>query len=165
MSCSIREERAGDQAAIHAVTQRAFEGHPHSDGGEADVIDRLRADGDLLLSLVAVDGEEIIGQVTHSAARLSNREVGWMVVGPISVEPARQGASIGRALLEAGEVAMRERGASGITVLGDPALYAKFGYVQHTPLKIDGDLGEYLQVKSFGGPIPAATLTYAPAFG
>jgi putative acetyltransferase len=165
VSWTIREEHAGDEAAIHALTERAFEGHPYSEGDEADVIDRLRADGDLLASLVAEDEGTIIGQVTWSAARLSNGEDGWMVVGPICVEPARQGEGIGRALLEAGEAAMQARGAKGITVLGDPQLYGRFGYRQHTPMRLEGELGEFLQVKSFGAPIPAATISYAPAFG
>lgn len=165
MTLTIRKERAGDEPLIRAMTLRAFEGHPYSDGDEADVIDRLRADGDLLLSLVAVEGGEIMGQVTYSAARLSSGEDGWMVVGPVAVDPERQGECIGRALLGTGEAALKARGAKGITVLGDPALYARFGYVQHTPMQLEGELGEYLQVKSFGTPIPAATLTYAPAFG
>lgn len=165
MNWTIREERAGDEAAIHALTKRAFDGHPYSDGDEADVIDRLRKDGDLLLSLVAEDGDTIIGQVTYSTARLSNGEEGWMVIGPICVEPARQGEGIGRALMEVGESKMKARGAKGITVLGDPALYGKFGYRQNTPIQLKGELGEYLQVKSFGPPIPAATIGYAPAFG
>ncbi len=165
MSWTVREERPGDEVAIHAMTRRAFEGHPFSDGDEADVIDRLRKDGDLLLSLVAEDEGTIIGQVTYSTARLSNGEDGWMVIGPICVEPARRGEGIGRALMDAGEQAMKARGVKGITVLGDPQIYGRFGYVRHTPMTLAGELGEFLQVKSFGAPIPAATLTYAPAFG
>ncbi len=152
-------------AAIRALTLRAFAGHPYSDGDEANVIDRLREEGDLVLSLVAVEGANILGQATYSAARLSNGEEGWMVLGPISVEPERQGEGIGRALMEAGEAEMRARGAKGITVLGDPQIYSRFGYRQHTPLRLDGELGEYLQVKSLGAPIPSATISYAPAFG
>ncbi len=165
MSWTIREERAGDEAAIRATTLRAFEGHPYSDGDEADVIERLRADGDLLLSLVAEDDGTIIGQVTYSTARLSNGDEGWMVIGPIAVEPSRQGEGIGRALMDAGERAMQARGAKGITVLGDPQLYGRFGYIQHTPLKLAGELGEFMQVKSFGAPIPDVEIGYAPAFG
>ncbi|WAT16984.1 N-acetyltransferase [Aurantiacibacter sp. MUD11] len=165
MSYAIREEQAGDEPAIRALVERAFAGHPYSDGDEAEVIDRLRRDGELLLSLVAEQDGEIIGQVTYSEARLSNGETGWMVVGPVAVAPARQGEGVGRALMEAGEAAMKERGARGITVLGDPALYARFGYRQGTPMTLAGELGEYLQVKSFGAPIPAAAISYAPAFG
>lgn len=165
MSWTIREERAGDEGAIHELTKRAFEGHPYSDGDEQLVIDRLRIDGDLLLSLVAEDAGKIIGQVTYSRARLSNGDGDWMVIGPIAVEPACQGKGIGSALMEAGEAAMRARGAKGITVLGNPEIYGRFGYVQHTSMTLEGELGEYLQVKSFGADIPVATLTYAPAFG
>lgn len=164
MSWTIRDERAGDEAAIRQMVERAFTGHPYSDGDEAQVIDALRADGDLVLSLVAEDGNAIVGQVTYSRAILSNGEEGWMVVGPVAVEPARQGEGIGRALMEAGEARMQAMGAKGITVLGDPDLYARFGYRQHTAMTLEGELGEYLQVKSFGAPIPAATITYAPAF-
>ncbi len=165
MSWSIREELPGDEPAIRAMVLAAFEGHPYSDGDEADVIDRLRADGDLLLSLVVVEGDDVVGQATYSTARLSNGEEGWMVVGPVAVAPTAQGKGIGRALMEAGEAAMRNQGAKGITVLGDPILYARFGYAQHTPMTLPGDLGEYLQVKSFGAPIPAAEISYARAFG
>jgi predicted N-acetyltransferase YhbS len=124
----------------------------------------LRRDGDLLLSLIAVDGDKIIGQVTYSEAILSNGETGWMVIGPVAVDPARQGEGIGRALIAAGEQAMRDRGAKGITVLGDPELYARFGFEPNTPITLEGDLGPYLQVRSFGAAIPEATITYAPAF-
>lgn len=165
MSWTIREERPGDEAAIHAMTQRAFDGHPYSDGDEAEVIDRLRADNDLLLSLVAEDHGQVVGQASYSMARLSNGEDGWWVIGPVAVDPDHQGKGIGRALMEAGEGKLQARGAKGITVLGDPALYVKFGYRQHQPIRLEGELGEYLQVKSFGAPIPDATITYAPAFG
>jgi putative acetyltransferase len=67
--------------------------------------------------------------------------------------------------MEAGEAAMVALGAKGITVLGDPQLYGRFDYVQHTDLRLEGELGEYLQVKSFGAAIPNATISYAPAFG
>lgn len=165
MTVILRPEHSGDEAAIRVLTQRAFDGHPYSDGDEADVIDRLRASGDLLLSLVATEEGTIIGQITWSQAILSNGETGWMVLGPVAVAPERQGAGIGRALIERGEAEMRASGAKGITVLGDPAIYHRFGFEQHTPMQLAGELGEFLQVKTFTGSIPAASIRYAPAFG
>ena len=35
-------ERVGDEAAIYALTEAAFEGQPHAGVNEQDVIDRLR---------------------------------------------------------------------------------------------------------------------------
>lgn len=161
----IREERPGDEAAIRLLVERAFEGHPYSAGDEATVIDRLRADGDLALSLVACDGDAIVGHAAYSEARLSDGCTGWMVVGPIAVDPSQQRRGIGRTLIEQGEAVIRNRGAKGVTVLGDPSVYGRFGFASGTSMRLEGELGQYLQVKSFGAPIPTATITYAPAFG
>lgn len=161
---TIREERPGDEAAIHDMVRRAFIGHPYSDGDEQDVIDRLRADGDLLLSLVAELDGAIIGQITYSPALLANGGEGWVVLGPVAVDPAHQGKGLGRALIEAGEAVMRKRGMKGITVLGDPAIYARFGFATYTPMWLAGELGEFFQVKSLGGPIPAIEQRYVRAF-
>lgn len=161
---SIREEQPGDEAAIRAMVTRAFIGHPYSDGDEQDVIDRLRADGDLLLSLVAQKDGMIIGQITYSPALLENGDKDWVVLGPVAVDPAYQGKGIGRALIAAGEAAMRARGAKGITVLGDPAIYARFGFAPDTPMWIAGELGWAFQVKSLGPAIPATEQRYVRAF-
>lgn len=161
---TIREEQPGDEAAIRAMVTRAFVGHPYSDGDEQDVIDRLRADGDLLLSLVAEADGAIIGQITYSPAVLENGDDGWVVLGPVSVDPAHQGKGLGRKLIEAGEAAMRARGVKGITVLGDPELYAHFGFAQNTPMWLAGELGWAFQVKSLGGPIPPTEQRYVRAF-
>lgn len=161
---TIRPEEPGDEKAIHAVVTLAFEGHPYSDGDEQDVIDRLRDDGDLLLSLVAMDSDAIIGQITYSPAILMNGELGWVVLGPVAVEPSHQGQGIGRALIEAGEVIMKERGAKGMTVLGDPEIYSRFGFEQDTPMWLAGELGWAFQVKSFGEDIPACEQRYVRAF-
>ncbi|MEE4206615.1 MAG: N-acetyltransferase [Erythrobacter sp.] len=164
MRQSIRPERPGEEGAIRDMVTRAFAGHAYSDGDEQDVIDRLRADGDLLLSLVAEQDGAIIGQATFSPAILENGEEGWVVLGPMAVDPAHKGRGLGRKLIEAGEAIMRERGAKGITVLGDPELYARFGFATDTPMWLAGELGWAFQVKSLGPPIPATEQRYVRAF-
>lgn len=159
-----RPEQPGEASAIHALVARAFEGHPYSDGDEQHVIDRLREDGDLALSLVAVLDGQLVGQVAYSPAILMNGETDWYVLGPVAVEPAHQGQGIGRALIEAGEAAMRKRVARGLTVLGNPEIYRGFGFAQNTAMWLAGELGWAFQVKSFGGPIPACEQRYVRAF-
>ena len=161
---TIRPEQPGDQATIHDMVRRAFTGRPYADGDEQDVIDRLRADGDLLLSLVAEADGVIIGQVTYSPALLENGDEGWVVLGPVAVDPAHQGKGLGRALIEAGEAIMRGRGIAGITVLGNPAIYGRFGFAQNTPMWLAGELGWAFQVKSLTGTIPATEQRYVRAF-
>ena len=161
---TIRPEQPGDQATIHDMVRRAFIGRPYADGDEQDVIDRLRADGDLLLSLVAEADGTIIDQITFSPAILANGDSDWVVLGPVAVDPAHQGKGLGRALIAAGEAAMRATGKAGVTVLGDPAIYRRFGYATGTPMWLAGELGWAFQVKSFGGPIPACEQCYVRAF-
>ena len=160
----VRVEQPGDEAAIRRVTQAAFAGHPHSEGTEPAIVDALRGDGDCVLSLVAEDAGEIVGHVAFSPARLSSGEEGWLALGPISVLPQRQGQGIGRALVEGGIARLREAGASGIVLLGDPALYARFGFARETPLHITGPLAGYFQALPFTAEVPAAAVDFAPAF-
>lgn len=160
----LREERPGDEAAIHDLVRRAFIGRPYADGDEQEVVDRLRADGDLLLSLVAEQDGKIIGQITYSPAVLVNGDQDWVVLGPVAVDPDNQGRGIGRALIEEGEAMMRGRGMAGITVLGNPAIYGRFGFAQNTPMWLAGELGWAFQVKSLSGPIPATEQRYVRAF-
>ena len=146
------------------MVRRAFIGRPYADGDEQHVIDRLRADGDLLLSLVAEQEGTLIGQITYSPALLENGEDGWVVLGPVAIDPAHQGKGLGRTLIEAGEAIMRARGVKGITVLGNPQIYGRFGFAQNTPMWLAGELGWAFQVKSLSGPIPATEQRYVRAF-
>ena len=58
MSTEIRPERPEDAAGIDALLRAAFPG-----AVEADLVRRLRADGDLALSLVAAERGAIIGHL------------------------------------------------------------------------------------------------------
>jgi putative acetyltransferase len=57
----LRREHADDRRAIRALTEAAF-GRPD----EADLIDRLRAEGAVLASFVARYQEEIVGHILFS---------------------------------------------------------------------------------------------------
>ncbi len=161
---TIRAERPGDEPAIHRVTEMAFANHPHSEGTEPAIVDALRADGDLALSLVAEIGGEVVGHVAYSPALLSNGDQGWLTLGPISVHPDWQHQGLGRALIEAGAAHWRAAGAHGIVLLGSPDLYARFGFRLGTPLHIAGPLAAYFQVLPFTAEIPPASVTFAQAF-
>ena len=81
MTPTIRTERAGDEAAVRALTEAAFRGQPHSDGSEAAIIDRLRGAGDLTLSLVAELAGEPVGHVAFSPVEISDSTTGWYGLG------------------------------------------------------------------------------------
>ena len=164
-SWTIRAETPRDVAAIRAVTEAAFTDHPHSEGAEPAIVDALREDGDLALSLVAIDNiGEIVGHAAWSAARLSTGEEGWLALGPISVLPDRQRQGVGSALIRAGVARLAERGAKGVILLGDPDYYGRFGFLRRAELTLSGPLGAYLQVLPFADYIPQAQVGFAPAF-
>lgn len=164
---TIRAEQAGDEPAIHDLIRRAFAPMPFADGDEQDLVDQLRAEGDLTLSLVAVgkDGT-IIGHVGFSPVTIDHAPCDWFQMAPVSVCPSRQRTGIGSALIRAGLDHLCQRGAQGAAVVGNPAYYERFGFVV-----IDGlapasehDLS-YFRAQSFGDSAPSGTLRYAPAFG
>ncbi len=165
MTVSIRPEQSGDQAAIRALTEAAFREVDYSDGSEPAIIERLRADGDLALSLVAVNMDlAIIGHVAFSPVTISDGSKGWYGLGPCSVIPTRQRTGIGRALIETGLAELRQRGAHGVVLVGSPAYYGRFGFEHDPGLAYHGPPPEYFQRLHLAGPEPRGTVTYAPAF-
>jgi putative acetyltransferase len=57
----IREETPRDREAIRDVNRLAFGGQD-----EARLVDRLRADGLVVVSLVAEEGGEVVGHILFS---------------------------------------------------------------------------------------------------
>jgi predicted N-acetyltransferase YhbS len=160
----VRDERPGDEAVIRRVTAAAFAGHPHSDGTEPAIVDALRTDGDLVLSLVAEAAGSIVGHVAVSPVALSNGDTGWLGLGPISVVPRFQRRGVGGALVEAAMARLRAADARGLVLVGSPDFYARFGFVRGTPLHLPGPLAEYFQVLAFTEVVPAASVAFAPGF-
>ncbi len=96
---TVRPEAAADAGAVHALLARAFE-----TPAEADLVDQLRRDGDLLLALVATDAAQaVVGHVAFPRLRVESAGGEWPAVGlaPLAVaEPQRRGG-IGAALVRA----------------------------------------------------------------
>jgi putative acetyltransferase len=162
---NIRLEQPADVDAIRELVRLAFTGHPYSSGTEPLIIDALRADGALELSLVAeVDGT-VLAHIAFSAAAIGDSLSGWFVVGPVAVHPDHQGRGIGRTLIEAGLHVMRSRNARGCVLVGDPAFYHRFGFGQYPQVTWPGVPDEYVLCLPFGEEEPAGEIVYNPAFG
>ena len=126
----IRAERPADIAPIRELVGLAFAGHPYSVGTEPLIIDALREDGALELSLVAeVDGT-VVAHIAFSEGSVGDSSPGWFVVGPIAVHPDFQRRGIGTELVEAALDMMRSRNAHGCVLVGDPDYYRRFGFRQ-----------------------------------
>jgi putative acetyltransferase len=126
----IRYARPADHAAIAAVTEAAF-GQPD----EARLIERLRADGDVLFELVAVEDGEVIGHILFSRLWADRVDM-YAALAPMSVRPGRQRTGHGSALVRAGLENLREFGAHGVLVLGHRDYYPRFGFAAETAARV-----------------------------
>jgi putative acetyltransferase len=163
---AIRPERPRDEASIAGLTAEAFAGHPHSDGSEPAIVERLRASGELTLSLIAEDdGGALLGHVAFSPVTIGDGTREWYGLGPVSVAPARQREGIGSALIRDGLARVRALGAGGCVVLGEPAYYARFGFAHDAALVYPGPPAEYFQRLAFGNEVPRGQVSYSGAFG
>ena len=125
----IREEIPKDIEAIRKVNEEAF-GQP----AEAQIVDRLRETCEDLLSLVAVEGEEVVGHILFSPATIEGdegtAEVAGMGLAPMAVISRCQGQEIGTHLIQTGIEMLKGRGCPFIIVLGYPEYYPRFGFEQ-----------------------------------
>ena len=160
----VRPEQTSDIDVIRTLTETAFRTAPHAAGTEHLIIDRLRAAGALTLSLVAEADGAIAGHVAFSPVTISDGSAGWYGLGPISVDPARQGEGIGTRLVREGLERLKALGAAGCVLLGDPAYYGRFGFSADPKLVLEGVAPEYFQRVAFSPVYGGGTVSYHPAF-
>jgi putative acetyltransferase len=161
----IRPEHPNDIAAIRDLTMTAFAAAPFSSGTEAAIVDALRGAAALTLSLVAVEGMELVGHAAFSPVLIDGEDRGWYGLGPVSVRPDRQGLGIGQALVKAGLAKLEERGAAGCVVLGEPEYYGRFGFASDPALRYADVPPQYFQRLVLRGPAPRGQVSYHEAFG
>lgn len=164
MHMTIRNEQSQDIEAISRLTEAAFRNEEYSSHTEHFIVNALRRTGQLSISLVAAEHDEILGHVAISPVNISSGVTGWYGLGPISVRPDRQGKGIGSALMKAALQQLRQQGAAGCVVLGDPAYYGRFGFKAHPGLELPDVPPEYFQALSFTGELPVGVVKYAAAF-
>lgn len=123
---------------------------------EAELVARLRADGDAVLSLVALDGDAVVGHVMLSR-----------MAAPFAALALAPLAVAARLVTEA----VRRAGASGwdaVFVLGEPAYYGRFGFsaADATPFesRYSGPNLMVLVLSGKGLPVKTGRVDYAPAF-
>ena len=164
MSIEIRSEIPSDIAAIEALTASAFLHAPHTSHTEQFIVNALRKAGQLAISLVALDVGKLVGHVAVSPVSLSTGAAGWYGLGPISVAPERQWEGIGSLLMKRALDELRKAGAAGCVLVGEPGFYARFGFKAESALVLPSTPPEYFQAISFGGAVPAGTVSFHEAF-
>jgi putative acetyltransferase len=118
-------EDSEERSVIHSINQAAF-GRPD----EADLVDRLRTDGSVILSLVAVVEKRAVGHILFSRMWIetSSRPVAAAALAPVAVVPTYQRRGLGQLLIRNALDLLRDRDEQIVIVLGHPEYYQRFGF-------------------------------------
>lgn len=121
----IRAEVPTDHAAIRQVNEAAF-----GTSEEADLVESLRRDGLVLLSLVAESGGRVVGHILFSRMSIDtpNGAIVAAALAPMAVSPEFQRQGIGGRLIRDGLDNLRRLGEQLVIVVGHPEYYPRFGF-------------------------------------
>jgi putative acetyltransferase len=159
----IRPEKPDDIAAIDQVVAAAFGRQP-----EADLVKRLRDNGDMVLALVAEDDGAIVGHVAFSRLWIEGEGTRLPAIGlaPVSVLPDSQRKGVARALIGAGHLRLKTLGEKIVFVVGDPNYYTRFGFSRAIAKAFDCVYqGDDMQALRLSGDAPeAGEIVYPAAF-
>jgi len=161
----VRTEAPGDALAVARVVAQAFEGGDEAAVAEVDLVEALRRDRTWLpaLSLVGVDGGEVVGHVLGSRLLVGGHPA--VALAPLAVLPARQGHGIGSLLVERLIGDARVAGETLVVVLGDPAYYSRFGFRAAADAGIIGPYsGDAFQALPLAADAPVGEAVYPHPF-
>jgi putative acetyltransferase len=160
----IRTETQADHTAVDGVIGAAFAEMPGGGRVERRIVEALRQEDALTISLVAdIDGR-IAGHIAFSPVTIGDTAQGWYGLGPLAVAPGDQKRGVGSALILAGIAELERLRAHGCVVLGEPDYYSRFGF-RHLPELVYPDApAEYLMALPFGEHSARGVVAYHPAF-
>lgn len=122
MLIEIREERPGDLSAIRDLNKCAF-----GQDQEANIVDALRSNGAVRLSLVATVEGRPVGHIMYSPVTIAGKIAG-AALGPVGVLPEYQRKGVGSELVRKGNERLKNEGCPYVIVLGHAEYYPRFGF-------------------------------------
>lgn len=169
MEINIRSEETKDIEQVREVLCAAF-----PTDAESRLVDALRANGKAIISLVAVQAEQVLGHILFSpvsitppggASPLTEEGIG---LAPVAVQPEAQSQGIGSRLIEQGLHLCQELGYDYGVVLGDPKYYQRFGFEKASRFGMQNEYGvdhEFMVIRFSKRELPQGLVRYAPEFG
>jgi putative acetyltransferase len=159
---TLRVEEPRDALQIRDLLEASFPGT-----GEALLVDRLRSDGDIVISLVAEDAGVVVGYVAFSRLIVDGRNSKFRAVAlaPLAVYPEYQKEGIATRLIQEAHACLAAIGETLSVVLGEPGYYGLFGYNHKRVAEFASDYqSPYLMALSFGSAPFEGRLVYPSAF-
>jgi len=160
----IRPEECADAPAICVVIVAAFENQPYSNHREHHIVDKLRENTALTVSLVAVRDAAVVGHIAFSPGTIDGKLYTGYGLGLLSVAPIHQRKGAGIRLVQAGLKLLEAGGANGCVVLGEADFYSRFGFVVRAAVSLHGFPAEYFLALPFLSDYPRGNVAYHDAF-
>lgn len=162
----IRRETSSDIHQIRDLNIAAFGGQ-----AEADLVDDLRKEDCVLLSLVAEIDERIVGHILFSKAmlRFEDSRLECSSLAPMCVDKELQNQGVGSALVTEGLDFCKSNDQNIIFVLGHPEFYSRFGFESKNAQKVSSPFGSgeawmVNQLTEKALPNEKASIEYAAPF-
>lgn len=162
----IRREEPGDREQVRVVNEAAF-----ARADEADLVDALRTEGAVLLSLLAEVEGRIAGHILFSRMTVETAEgaVAAVSLAPMAVLPEYQGRGIGSELVRRGLAELGELGERIVIVLGHEHYYPRFGFSVEKARRLKSPFPPeaYMALELSAGALEGVegAVRYAAAFG
>ena len=159
----IRPEEPRDAVAISDLLRECF-----PSPAEAHLVELLRGEGNLTLSLVAETDGAIVGHIAFSPVTADGAKFG-AGLAPLAVYENHRRRGVAAALVERGLNACRAAGFTWAVVLGEPEYYARFGFRPAAELGLCDEYGggeafQVIDLRDDGIPLGAGLVKYAPEF-
>lgn len=126
MEIEIRQEATGEKPIVFALNAASFD-----TDAEARLVDALRQNGALTLSLVAIANGEIVGHIAFSpvTVHVDGRVAQGIGLAPMAVARSHQRRGIGARLIAEGLRHLRAQRDPFCVVLGHVDYYPRHGFV------------------------------------
>ncbi len=133
MDLILRATRKEEYRATENVNREAFWDLFRPGCEEHLMVHQIRNSPDYLpdLDYVALEDDQIIGHILYSKSRVigESGEQELICFGPVGVLPAYQNRGVGGQLIRETLKIAKNKGYRGVGILGHPAYYHRFGFV------------------------------------
>jgi putative acetyltransferase len=159
----LREEDPRDARQVRDLLESSFPG-----SAEANLVNRLRSDGDIVLSLVAEDQGVVVGYVAFSRLFVEGsggKRFRAVALAPLALYPEYQQQGIATRLVHEAHACLAALGETLSVVLGERHFYGRFGYSNRRVENFTSEYqSPYLMALSFGAAPSEGRLVYPSAF-
>jgi len=151
---------------VRLVNEAAFGGSE-----EAELVEKLHADGEVLLSLVAELDGRVVGHILFSRMWVDTASgpLAAAALAPMAVLPGYQRRGMGGGLVRSGLERLRSRGEAIVIVVGHPEYYPRFGFSREAAAGIESPFAPeafmVLELKSGALDGVRGRVRYPAAFG